>query len=149
MKDWAIIGIGNAARGDDGVGIRCIQQLREKKIPNADIIEATGEGTELMDFFTLYKNILICDAVRGLSEAGKIHFFDAQKDKIPTDFFKYSTHIFGLAEAIELSRALEKLPAKLYVYGIEGENFSAGQSLSSNVAKALEMVIRKIEDTVK
>jgi hypothetical protein len=42
----------------------------------------------------------------------------------------------GVAEAIELARALGALSRSLVVYGIEGKNFAAGVGLSYEVEKA-------------
>ena len=49
-----------------------------------------------------------------------------------------STHALGLAEAIELARALDRLPARLELYGIEGARFEAGAGLTPAVAPAVE-----------
>jgi hydrogenase maturation protease len=60
--------------------------------------------------------------------------------------FHYSTHAFSVAEAVELARALGELPPKLVLYGIEGKNFDCGIGLSSEVEKATEEIVRRIED---
>ena len=62
-----------------------------------------------------------------------MHFFDAGNSPIPSDFFNYSTHAFSVAEAVELARALNKLPTRLLIYGIEGVDFSAGIGLTEAV----------------
>jgi hydrogenase maturation protease len=48
-----------------------------------------------------------------------------------------STHALGVAEAIELARALGRLPARLEVYAIEGARFTAGAGLSPAVEQAV------------
>ena len=53
----------------------------------------------------------------------------------------------GVAEAVELARALNQLPAKLIVYGIEGKTFHAGAGFSLEVeGAAAELLIRVRED---
>ena len=48
-----------------------------------------------------------------------------------------STHALGVAEAIELGRALGRLPRRLLVFGIEGGSFDAGAGLSPEVERAV------------
>jgi hydrogenase maturation protease len=48
-----------------------------------------------------------------------------------------STHALGVPEAIELARALGRLPARLEVYAIEGARFTAGAELSPAVERAV------------
>jgi hydrogenase maturation protease len=47
----------------------------------------------------------------------------------------------GLADAIELARALGRLPPRVTVYGIEGERFDTGAPLSDSVAGAIDEVV--------
>jgi hydrogenase maturation protease len=49
--------------------------------------------------------------------------------------FRASTHHFGLSEVIGLARALDRMPVRLRVYGIEGRSFGIGSALSPEVAK--------------
>ena len=49
-----------------------------------------------------------------------------------------STHAVGIGEAIELARALGRLPRRLVVYGVEGRRFDAGAALSPDVAAAVD-----------
>ncbi len=46
----------------------------------------------------------------------------------------------GLAEAVELARALGRLPARLVVYGIEAASFETGAEPSAAVRAAAESV---------
>ncbi len=47
------------------------------------------------------------------------------------------THGFGLAGAIELARALDRLPARLVVVGVEAVGFEHGAPLSGPVRAAI------------
>ena len=55
-----------------------------------------------------------------------------------------STHHFGLAEAVELARALDRLPPRLWIYGIEGKQFEQGSVPSPEVTQAIEKVAERI-----
>ena len=60
--------------------------------------------------------------------------------------YKRQTHAFGLAETIELARALDRLPARLLVYGIEGACFEAGDELSPPVRAAVDAVREELRE---
>jgi hydrogenase maturation protease len=47
-------------------------------------------------------------------------------------------HAVGVAEAIELARCLGRLPARVVVFGVEGDCFETGSSLGVNVRAAIE-----------
>jgi hydrogenase maturation protease len=63
---------------------------------------------------------------------------------LPALFSRVSTHAFGVAEAIELARALGQLPPALVVYGVEGATFEAGAGLSAAVAAAVPQVVAQV-----
>jgi len=80
--------------------------------------------------------VIIIDATMSGEAPGTIHRFDASAQPIPKSSFRCSTHAFGVAEAIDLARALGNIPQRLMVYGIEGKNFAAVVGLSAEVEKA-------------
>lgn len=47
------------------------------------------------------------------------------------------THGFGVAAAVELARALERLPPRVVVVGVPADRFGAGDGLSAPVAAAV------------
>ena len=50
----------------------------------------------------------------------------------------------GLAEAIEMARALDSLPRQLRIIGIVGEEFSNRQGLTPAVQLAADQVVREL-----
>ncbi len=139
-----IIGIGNEYRSDDAVGLIVARRLKDRAHEGVAILEQSGEGTALMETWRRAKNVVVIDAARTAAKAGAVYRFDAHDERLPARFFNYSTHAFGLAEAIELARAMNQLPAKLVVYGVEGKNFASGVGLSREVEKAAQVVAERI-----
>ncbi|HKC88432.1 MAG TPA: hydrogenase maturation protease [Blastocatellia bacterium] len=139
-----IIGVGNEYRGDDAVGLIVARRLKERLADSAKVLEQSGDGAALMDAWRGADAVIIIDAVTSGAAAGAIHRFDANTRPIPNDAFRCSTHAFGVAEAIELSRALMRLPRSLVVYGIEGKNFGDGVGLSPEVEKAACEAVRQV-----
>jgi hydrogenase maturation protease len=138
-----IIGIGNEYRRDDAAGLIVARQLKERLADSAIVIEQSGDGAALMEAWRSAETVIIIDAVMSGADPGTIHLLDAKTQPLPKDAFRCSTHAFGVAEAIELSRAMGELPGSLVVYGVEGKNFAAGVGLSPEVERAVGEVVRR------
>ena len=138
LSDTLVIGLGNSLRGDDGAGPAVARGLRDEVLARVRAYE--GEPVGLIDEWTGADAVIVVDAVRSGAPPGTIHRLDPLAAPIPASLSQGSTHAFGLAETIELARALDRLPDELTVYGIEGEHFGAGEELSPAVAAAVEQV---------
>ena len=132
-----VIGIGNEYRSDDAAGLIAARRIRNLGFPGVKVVESDGDGMGLMDLWFKRKNVIIIDAVSSGSAAGTIHILSAGKNIDPLDNFTFSTHSFGVLQALKLSANLSILPENIVIIGIEGENFTYGHGLSSNVADAL------------
>jgi hydrogenase maturation protease len=138
LSDTLVIGLGNSFRGDDGAGPAVARGLLDKV--RARVRAYEGEPVGLIEEWTGADAVIVVDAVSSKSPAGTIHRLEPLVEPIPAALSLGSTHAFGLAETIELARALDRLPRRLTVYGIEGESFTAGQDLSPPVQAAVEEV---------
>ena len=128
-----VVGIGNSARGDDAAGLIAARRLGG--------LEHEGDPVTLLDLWGDADVAVVIDAVSSGAPPGTIHRFEATAAPLPTHLrSSSSTHALGLAEAIELGRALGRLPGRLVVFGIEGERFEAGAEVSRAVAAAAEAV---------
>jgi hydrogenase maturation protease len=133
-----VIGVGNPDRGDDGAGLAVARRLRAAAPPGVVVREATGEASELLDAWDGFARVIVVDAARSGSRPGTLMRFDAIAAPLPAGLARESTHGWGVAEAIELARALGRLPPSLVVYAIEGRGFEPGDALSPEVAVAAE-----------
>jgi hydrogenase maturation protease len=137
-----VIGLGNAFRGDDAAGVALARALGE----DPRVIVHEGEPIDLLDRWEGASDVIVVDAVNSGAPPGTIHRLDPLAEPIPTALSRGSTHALGLAEAIELARALDRLPHRLVVYGIEGERFTAGEALSPAVARAVERLRSELRE---
>lgn len=149
MTDRArVIGVGNPYRRDDGAGPSVAKALLEAGVPGLEVVEASGEGTALMDAWAGAGRVFLVDAVSAGGRPGCVHRIDAARCRVPQDFFKYSTHAFAVAEAVEMARVLGQLPDELIIYGVEGQDFGSGEGLTPAVASAVDEVTRRIAEEV-
>ena len=139
-----IIGIGNRYRGDDAFGCLVAADLAGKTPPGAASLEHDGEPAGLMECWQEARRVILVDAVSSGAEPGRIFRFDLAAQSLPEDFNLYSTHAFGVPQAVELARALGKLPPEIEFIGVEGETFEAGEVLSPALAVARDRVTAEI-----
>jgi hydrogenase maturation protease len=144
-----LVGVGNAYRGDDGVGLAVTARLRGSVPDGVEIVTCEQEASRVIDALEGRKAAIVVDAGSSGAPAGTLHRFDAAEGPVPARAFRSSTHAFGVGEAIELARALGKLPPIVVVYGIEGAAFGAGEGLSDAVAAAVgpaaEAILAELE----
>jgi hydrogenase maturation protease len=134
-----VIGVGNALRGDDAAGLEAVRLLRARAegAPIA-VREQEGETLGLLERWAGAGAAVLLDAVRSGAEPGTIHRVDVSSQPIPARLrSSSSTHMVGLGEAIELARALGRLPGRTILYGLEGLCFDAGSGLSAELRAAL------------
>jgi hydrogenase maturation protease len=144
-----IIGMGNDYRCDDAVGLVVARRIRQSHPVGVTVLEQSGEGTALMEAWKDADTVIVVDAVQSGATPGRIHRLNAQAQKIPASFFHYSTHAFSVAEAVELARALNQLPPRLILYGVEGKDFAAGVGLSAEVEKAASGVKARVIEELR
>lgn len=144
-----IVGIGNRYRGDDAFGCIVAGELAGQLPPQVTCIEHDGEPAGLMECWQGAETVLLIDAVSSGAAAGQVFRFDLARQALPEKFNLYSTHAFGVPQAVELARALGKLPRDIRFIGVEGETFNAGEELSPALSRAKDAVIAEILNSLK
>lgn len=146
-RAWlALIGIGNRFRSDDAAGLEVARRLRATHPPGIRLLEEEGEPASLIQAFELMKEVLIIDAVSSGGRPGDLYRFDATHEPLPAETFRSSTHSLGVGDAVELARQLDRLPPRLAVYGVEGENFEAGEGLTPAVEATVDALVSELHN---
>jgi hydrogenase maturation protease len=144
-----VIGVGNPFRGDDAAGLLVARRVTEMGAGVATVIEHSGEGAALLEAWAGSNAVILIDAVKTGAAAATVHRFEPLRTPLPAEMLRHSTHAFSIPQAIELGRALDQLPARMVVFGIEGRNFQAAGELSPGVAKIVDDVARRVLEEVK
>ncbi len=139
-----VIGIGNAYRRDDAVGLVVARRLKPRVSGPVKVLEHGGEGAGLIEVWREAGAVVIVDAAHSGAPPGTIHRIDCSREPLPRSMFGDSTHAFSVAEAVELSRVLGSLPEQLVVFGIEGEDYRSGTELSPAVERAIPQVVEAV-----
>jgi len=136
-----VIGVGNQWRGDDRVGLLVTERLADEGVA---AIGLGGEPAALVDALGAAGAVVVVDAVRSGAAPGTIVRWDASSQPLPLPPFRGSTHALGLAEAIELARALGRLAPRIVVYGIEVASCETGAALSAPVEQAVAGAVEAV-----
>jgi hydrogenase maturation protease len=142
MTGPLVIGLGRADRGDDAVGGAVARAVIAADPPGVLVVEHE-DPTALLDLWVGRDPVVVVDAVCSGGPPGTVHRLEtgavasrmSQRAWVATG--RGGTHAFGLAAAVELARALHRLPARLVVVGIEAAGFEYGAPLSAPVAVAV------------
>ncbi|EDY84626.1 hydrogenase maturation protease superfamily [Verrucomicrobiia bacterium DG1235] len=138
-----VIGIGNPECGDDGAGPAVVKRIEHSHPDDIQTQIIAGDPSHLIGAMKGRSFVVLVDAILSQNAMGALHVLDATKVALPVDLFgNVSTHGFGLANAIEMARALGELPKKLVVLGIEGEKFEPGDGMSPRVKEAVTEATR-------
>jgi hydrogenase maturation protease len=130
-----VIGVGNALRGDDGAGLRVAHLVRRLVPACVPVLTAGGEPTGLLELWDGAAAVLLADAGRCGAPPGTVHRLDVARDGLPAVRPAAGTHAGGLAEAVALGRALDRLPPRVVVYAVEGHRFALGTTMTPAVRR--------------
>jgi hydrogenase maturation protease len=139
-----IVGIGNPDGGDDAVGREVVRLLRRRTPAGIEVLHESGEATRLLSLLQEAEVAVLVDAAVSGAAPGTVRRFDAGAGALPSGLAELSSHGLGLAQAIELARALGAAPQRCIVYAIEGRRFEPGAPLSPEAARAAAEVAESI-----
>ena len=134
-----VIGIGNTLRGDDSASSEVVRRLRERTAQaGIEVSEQLYEPSDLLEAWQGRDAVILVDAMRSGEAPGTILRFDVSSEPLPARLHSSaSTHAFGLHDAIELGRALHRLPRRMIVLAVEEQHFEPRTTRSGDVEAAV------------
>jgi len=121
-----------------------VADLLRGRLGEGAVVTSGGDATDLVILWEEVDSVIVIDAMVSGRVPGTVVRHDVAAEPLPVDAFARSSHHFGLAEALEISRALGTLPSRLVVYGIEVEATSLGTPLSPRVVDAVHRTVDEI-----
>ncbi len=144
LREVLVACIGNPDCGDDGIGSLVAQELERQLPSHAPLIVRRGDMLALAEDFAGFNAVVCVDAAAPMDTPGRIHRIDLTSEELPRELSATSTHGFGLAEAIELVRALNRAPRTIVIYAVEGACFDVGAVMTQAVAASAEETARLV-----
>lgn len=142
-----IFAVGNSFFGDDGVGSVVLDRIGEENLfPGAEIFDAHTDALTLLDHFGRDELNVVIDAAQMGLRPGEVAAFRPEEVRLRIRSDHLSMHGFGLAEAFELARQLDRMPERVWIIGVEPERVEIDCGLSDVVARAVPQVIAVIQN---
>jgi hydrogenase maturation protease len=144
-----VVGLGHSDRGDDAVGAVVAREVAKVAGPSVEVLEQE-DPTDLALVWAGREHVVVVDAMLSGGTPGTVRLLHtgAGRPPLPTDPWagagQGGTHAFGLAAAVELSRALGRLPDDVTVVGVEAEGVEHGAPLSPRVAEAIPAAVAAV-----
>jgi hydrogenase maturation protease len=133
-----LVGLGTAHRGDDAVGHQVARRVADLDPPGVDVREV-DDPSDLLDVWEGFDRVVVVDAMVSGRPPGSVVTLEVTDAPLPAGSWAAGgTHALGLAAAVELSRALGRLPGRLWVVGVEAGTTAPGAAPSGAVAAAVE-----------
>ena len=144
-KKIVVLGVGNLLMGDEGVGVRAVEELgrRYRMPPEVAVIDGGTMGIELLPWLDGCSHLLIVDAMKGEGPPGETRRIAIDS---PPNFFRnrYSPHQIGLADVLALAAMTDALPGTVTLLGIIPQRMDSGLALSEPVAAGMEQLLAMI-----
>lgn len=138
-----VIGIGNAFRCDDGVGLAVAAALAQRRIPGVQVMTDIGDPGSILDAWTGADLAIVVDAAVSRSGTpGRIRRWTPGDGDSPA---VVSSHMLGLAQAYALGEALGRLPRRLVVFTVDAADVGHGDTLTPAVAGAVPRVVDAVQ----
>ncbi len=134
----AAVCLGSPFRGDDAVGPRVAERLRDA---GAVVLDCADEPTRLLELWDGLDTLVVVDAVSAGAPAGTVVRVDVGSGSLPRDVRLASTHALSVGEALELGRALGRAPRRVVLLGVEGVAFGMGDPMTPSVEAALDGIV--------
>ena len=140
-----VIAVGNDLYGDDGVGHAVIEILEQMpEMSNVEIIDGATDALGLIDHFEDEAHIIFVDAAQMGEEPGTVKVFSKDEVRLKIKMDHLTVHGISLAETFDIAKAVDKLPEKITIIGIEPKNIGISEKLSDIVKQSIPNVISQI-----
>lgn len=142
-----ILGIGNVLLGDEGIGIRIIEELNNRfDLPDTvETLDGGTAGIELLRYMEGKDLLIIIDAMRLGHKPGTV--FRVEGEDVQKQFLsKVSPHQIGLSDLLAAGILSDALPEKIVLFGVEPEKLETGIYLTDSVAESITKLIPAIID---
>ncbi len=147
MNRVRILGIGSPS-GDDQAGWLTVDALLANGVPtDVDCHKLDRPGASLIPQLDNADWVILIDAMQSGAQVGHIQRFDRQD--WPGYGHGLSSHGVGVLDALSLAQALNSLPPRIDLYGIEIATVKPGDVAGEPVQAAAQRLARLLADALR
>lgn len=143
------LGVGNAHRGDDGIGPAVVRAVAGRVPPGVDCRVEEGEVARLMAAWEGYAAVVLVDAVAMAGPTGRLVRADPSGGWSAFATGDASSHGLGVVEALRLSEVLGTLPPRVDLILVNGCAFGHGETLSRPLRDGFAGYVSAVERQVR
>ncbi len=151
-----VAGVGNELKGDDALGLHVIRLLEDKGL--SENVRIKWYGTSIIDLLYDVENVdclIIVDAVDKGLKPGEVFITEIAKEDIIEVksenshlLFSISYHEFDVESLLALLKALNKLPSKVIIAGIQPKNTSISMEISPEVKASISTLENMLREKI-
>ena len=147
-----IIGLGNYARNDDGIGLRIVEKIVEQDLDkDFEAVEIGNDGMRLLTYFTdRTDSILLVDCALMDRKPGEHLLFSYDDIRTEKKVGNISTHEGDIVKLVELAKSLEYPVPEIRILAVEPESLEMDMTLSecleSRLPEYVDAAIAAVND---
>lgn len=144
MARVLVIGYGNVLRGDDALGLRVVEALKQSVDPAiVELMELQQLAPELAETFSHFELLILVDASM-IGEPGTLH----SRRVLPKPGPRAESHIVDPASLLNLAANLYHHAPRSFVVTVTGEDFSFTNEMSDPVSSAVGAAVVRVEEII-
>lgn len=146
-----VLGLGNPLLGDDGVGLRLLEELGSEAGrwgARVELVDGGTQGLALLGYLSHRPAVVVLDAIESGSTPGTVQVWrQADLDRLRASR-SGTAHEGGALELLATARLLGEEPGDVVVVGVEPAEIGTGIGLTPPVAQALGPALEKARAVV-
>lgn len=128
-----VMGVGNILLSDEGLGVRFLEELAKKPLPdNVELLEGGTAGLELVHLIKEVDFLIIVDAINARTEPGSLFRFQPGDLQVFPEEYEVSFHQVGILEVLTLAKVLGQAPETL-IFGVQPKLLEWGMNISPEI----------------
>jgi hydrogenase maturation protease len=146
MADALVLGLGNILLGDEGVGVRVVERLREQYdfSKEVQVMDGGTLGLDLLPYVQDTSRLLVVDAVQAKEPPGTLVRLASGEIPIFLDACKVSAHQEGLQDLLAVAALKGYLPRDVVFWGVQINSLRVGLELSPVVAEQVDFLAKNV-----
>ena len=145
-----VLGLGNVAQADDGLGIHAVRELQARfdLPPGIEVIEGGTAGLLLVPVLSDADRAVIVDAIDLGAGPGTLHRLEGEAWSKPF-MRRLSPHDVGLSDLLGTTALAGALPTEWVLLGLQPERIGWGCVPTATVAAAIPALIDVLVDQLR
>jgi|LNAP01.1.fsa_nt_gb hydrogenase maturation protease len=141
-----LLGFGNAARGDDGIGVHAIGYLNDKPIalPGARFLDGGTSIFELLEHVEGCERLIVIDAAEFEAAPGTVRCFIDEEMDHQLGQARRTVHEVALRDLLDMARLRDALPRRRALIGVQPRVVGWSTESSPEILAALPLIRERV-----